>query len=224
MNIVFFTGAGISKESGIPTYRGKEGLFENNNDVEKYHSISYFYEHPDECWEYFEEFLKLKSACKPNKAHELIASITDSVVITQNIDSYHQKAGSKNVIELHGSYETSTCMDCGETQKISSLCRKCAGWTKPDVIFFGEELPMGAYEKAEEAASNADIFVMVGTSGNVYPAAYLPALAKRSGAKIYEINPARSEYSENLVDKKIEKPATEGMEEIMKRLKDKYEL
>ncbi len=213
MKIVFFTGAGVSAESGIPTFRDYKGNA-NEKGFETLLTLSYFKNHPDITWKWLNGFIDSIKTAKPNKAHELIASIEDAIVITQNIDTFHQMAGSKNVIELHGSLGTCTCLQCNKVQPLVEKC-ECGSFTKPNFVFYEENLDDNNLEMAEDAAKDADVFVIVGTSGQVYPAAEIPFTASRFGAKMYDINPGTSKY---YMSKHIKRSASEGLEFLIKEL------
>ncbi len=216
MKIVFFTGAGISAESGIPTFRDYNGSA-NEKGFEELLTLSYFNKHPDETWKFLRGFLDVTKNAKPNEAHDLIASL-EAPVITQNIDTFHQKAGSKRVIELHGTLGHCTCTKCGKRIPLTEKC-DCGAYTKPDFTFYEENLDTVAYQTAEDLAKEADVFVVVGTSGQVYPAALLPSLAQKHGATVYEINPGVSGFKGSQIDFHIKKPAAEGIKDLMGRLK-----
>jgi NAD-dependent protein deacetylase/lipoamidase len=229
MNIVFFTGAGISRESGIPTFRGKGGIFnDDDNDAEAELTISRFRNDPERCWKFLRKIFEAGVGKTFNRAHEMIAAFKDTVVITQNIDSFHEDAGSKSVYYLHGKFGTGTCSSCGRKSEIKErlvgsklparLCNpkcECGGWVKPDIVFYDEALDMETYTRANEVSRAADIFVIIGTTGLVYPAAYIPREAKSAGAIIIEINPEESEYTENITDIFIKDKAISGMEKLL---------
>lgn len=202
-HIVAFTGAGISAESGIPTYRGEGGLW-TKYDPSKYASISYFRQNPSYYWNFFKDVrYPILKKVKPNKAHLALVEIEAvgnlRTVITQNIDGLHQEAGSSSVIELHGTTRTIICMDCakkytiGEAfikleKQIPPLCSECNGILRPDVIFFGEMLEPQILHEAYRSAESCDLLLAVGSSLVVYPAANIPLRAKQAGAKLAIIN------------------------------------
>jgi NAD-dependent deacetylase len=202
-NIVAFTGAGISAESGIPTYRGEGGLW-TKYDSSKYASISYFVQNPSYYWNFFKDVrYPILKKTKPNKAHLALVEMEKSgklkTVITQNIDGLHQEAGSSSVIELHGTTRTIICVDCssqytiGEAfakleKNIPPLCSKCNGILRPDVVFFGEMLDPQILRDAYAEAGSCDLLLAVGSSLVVYPAADIPLRAKQAGAKLVIIN------------------------------------
>ena len=202
-NIVVFTGAGISAESGIPTYRGSGGVW-NKYDPEKYANVNFFYKDPSYYWSFFKEvrYPVLKSAA-PNAAHKVLARMEESgklrAVITQNIDGLHQEAGSRSVLELHGNTRSFACVGCGQTYTLDEVfalletelpppCRTCRGLIKPSVVMFGEPLPGDILKEAEVQSRNCDLFLSIGSSLMVQPAASMPVIAKRSGAKLVIIN------------------------------------
>jgi len=196
-SIVFFTGAGISSESGIPTFRGKEGLW-NKFKPEELASFEAFIKNPALVWDWYNYRKKIVQEAQPNPAHFTIAEMQnhfkDVTVVTQNVDNLHRRAGSKKLYELHGNIERNFCIDCKKFYKdeldFSSGVPKCecGGLIRPDVVWFGEYLPEDQFLGGEKAAINSDIFFVVGTSGIVYPAAGLIYTAKASGATIVEIN------------------------------------
>lgn len=202
-HIVAFTGAGISAESGIPTYRGEGGLW-TKYDPSKYASIGYFLQNPSYYWNFFKDVrYPILKKVKPNKAHLALVEMENAgklkTVITQNIDGLHQEAGSSSVIELHGTTRTIICMDCskkytiGEAfikleKQIPPLCSECNGILRPDVIFFGEMLDPEILRDAYAAAASCDLLLAVGSSLVVYPAADIPMRAKQAGAKLAIIN------------------------------------
>ena len=195
--IVFVTGAGISQESGIPTFRGKDGLW-RNYDAMKLATIDAFYENPKLVWEWYNERRKNIFSSKPNLGHEAIAELenySDVVVLTQNIDGLHQKAGSSKVLELHGSIVKIKCTVCDfketndkEFSEFPPLC-KCGNILRPDVVWFGEGLPQDVWQEAIIHANNCDLMIIAGTSLVVSPANTLPMYARQNNAILVEVNP-----------------------------------
>ncbi len=199
---VVFTGAGVSAESGIPTFRGRNGLW-TRYDPEEVASIDAFRRNPKAFWDFMRD-LMAKVFAEPNPAHYAIAELEEmgivKAVITQNVDMLHQKAGSKNVLELHGSMQYVDCLDCGETYTWDYVldylnrnevpkCERCgSNYVKPRVVLFGEPLPQDVLYRAMEEAKIADVFMVVGSSLVVYPAAHLPYLARSMGAKMIIVN------------------------------------
>ena len=204
--IVFVTGAGISQESGIPTFRGKEGLW-RNYDPMKLATIDAFYDNPKLVWEWYNERRRNIFQAQPNLGHKAIAELekyAQVVVLTQNIDGLHQKAGSSKVLELHGSIVRIKCSVCDfkdeivtEISEIPPLC-KCGNILRPDVVWFGESLPQDVWQKAIMFASQCDLMVIVGTSLVVSPANTLPIYAKQNDAILVEINPENTEMSSEM--------------------------
>ena len=201
--IIAFTGAGVSEESGIPTYRDKGGLW-TKYDPNKYASIDGFENDPSYYWNFFKDSRKpILENAKPNPAHIALAKLEEmdklKWVITQNIDGLHHAAGSKNVIELHGTTRTFRCKDCNKQYTLESvnkrietelppLCDECVGVIRPNVIFFGEMLPSDAINLAFLEAEKADFVIAIGSSLIVYPAAQVPIIAKQAGAKLFVLN------------------------------------
>jgi len=204
--IVFVTGAGISQESGVPTFRGKDGLW-RNYDVMKLATIDAFYDNPKLVWEWYNERRHNIFAAQPNLGHKAIAELekfANVVVLTQNIDGLHQKAGSSEVLELHGSIVKIKCSVCDfkdqmmtEFSKIPPLC-KCGNILRPDVVWFGESLPQDVWQKAMIVASQCDLMIIAGTSLVVSPANTLPIYAKQNNAMLIEINPEDTEMSSEM--------------------------
>ena len=195
--IVFVTGAGISQESGIPTFRGKDGLW-RNYDAMKLATIDAFYDNPKLVWEWYNERRKNIFNAEPNLGHKAIAELENFVqvpILTQNIDGLHQKAGSSIVLELHGSIVKIKCTVCNfqdeiltEFSDLPPLC-KCGNILRPNVVWFGEGLPQDVWQEAISHASTCDVMIIAGTSLVVSPANTLPIYAKQNNAILIEINP-----------------------------------
>lgn len=197
---VALTGAGVSVESGIPPFRGRGGLWERY-DPEKVASLRGFRRDPGAFWEFAQTLMGPMEA-QPNPGHEALACLEErgllQAVLTQNIDGLHQKAGSQKVLELHGSLEQVYCLHCGlefswsEALKIMAdkgQCQDCASpYLKPDIVFFGEALPEDVLQAAFWEARNCEVFLVIGSSLEVYPVAQLPAVARDEGAKTILIN------------------------------------
>ena len=224
---VFLTGAGISKESGIPTFRGPEGLW-RKYDPTKLASISGFYEDPKLVWEFYEYRQELIYNCNPNLGHVSIANFEkikkeSSYVLTQNIDGLHEKAGNKNLLELHGNIFKAECIKCKSTDKINQkieesfppLCKVCKNILKPGVILFGEPLNWKVWENAEQISNNCDVMFIVGTSLNVGPVNQLPLYAKRNGSILIEVNPEPTTIFTELIDYSIQGSATEILPQLL---------
>lgn len=204
--IVFVTGAGISQESGIPTFRGKDGLW-RKYDAMQLATIDAFYENPKLVWEWYNERRKGIFAATPNPGHIAIAELekyVDVVVLTQNIDGLHQRAGSSNVFELHGSIIRIKCTVCNfkeeitdEFENLPPIC-KCGNILRPDVVWFGESLHQDTWTKAIIHANKCDLMIIVGTSLVVSPANTLPIYAKHNDALLIEINPEKTNMSSEM--------------------------
>lgn len=204
--IVFVTGAGISQESGIPTFRGKDGYW-RKYDPMKLASIDAFYDDPKLVWEWYEDRRKNILSVKPNEGHFAISQMEefkDVVILTQNIDGLHQRSGSTNVLELHGSIIRIKCTVCdfidNITENFESLppkC-KCGSMLRPDVVWFGEPLPQNIWQSAIKEASICDVMIIVGTSLVVSPANTLPVYAKQNGAILIEVNPEKTVMSNDM--------------------------
>lgn len=180
-NIVFFTGAGISTDSGIPDFRSATGLYKNNYRAEEILSHTFFMANPKEFYEFYKTKMIYENA-EPNYGHIFMKELEDKgkhvTVVTQNIDGLHQKAGSSNVLELHGSVLRNNCMKCGKFYDLEQIMRKegiptckCGGIIKPDVVLYEESLNQDTMYQTVEAISHADLLIVCGTSLNVYPAA-----------------------------------------------------
>ncbi len=225
---VAFTGAGISVESGIPTFRGPTGLWSRYDP--KVLDINYFFQEPKECWgvikEIFYDYMGVNA--KPNDAHKFIAKL-ESIgklqgVITQNIDNLHQEAGSKNVIEFHGTAQYLVCTNCKARfefkeellQKLPPLCPECNSLLKPDFIFFGEAIPPQAYQKSIEMLKSADVLIIIGTTGEVIPASMLPYEA--TPKEIIEINIEPSNYTDAITTIFLKERATVASDRLQELL------
>ncbi len=204
--IVFVTGAGISQESGIPTFRGKDGLWRNYN-VMELATIDAFYKNPKLVWEWYNERRRNIFSARPNLGHKAITELekyAEVVILTQNIDGLHQKAGNTKVLELHGSIVKIKCSVCDfkdemitEFSEIPPLC-KCGNILRPDVVWFGESLPQDVWQKAIIFSSQCDLMIIAGTSLVVSPANTLPIYAKQNNAILIEINPKKTEMSSEM--------------------------
>jgi NAD-dependent deacetylase len=203
--ICALTGAGISAESGIPTFRGPGGLWRNFR-AEDLATPEAFARDPKLVWEWYLWRRGLIAAAEPNPGHTALAAL-DCAVVTQNVDGLHQRAGSTNVIEVHGSIWNTRCLDCGQestqesTTAVPPTC-ECGGLLRPAVVWFGEGLDARVWHNAEEAVRSADLLLVVGTSAVVYPAASLALLAKQAGARVVEINIGETALS-NCVDRSL---------------------
>lgn len=227
---IAYTGAGISVESGIPPFRGKEGLW--NKYDPKYLDLDYFLANPYKSWIVIKEiFYNFFDNAKPNAAHIGLAEMEKmsliKAIVTQNIDNLHTDAGSKEVYEFHGNSRELVCLKDEIRYKVSDVnldelppkCEKCGEVLKPDFIFFGEQIPEIAHRKSFEAASICDIVIVVGSTGEVVPAAYVPQIAKQNGAFIIEINPEKSYFTDSITDLFIKGKASEVIQKVSHQLK-----
>ena len=196
--VVVFTGAGVSAESGLPTYRsGADGLWKRA-DFERFANPTGYRRHVPESWRWYHSRARFAATVQPNAAHRAIAEIErrarEFLLVTQNIDGLHQRAGSTQVIELHGSLRHATCFDCPATTPWPDdagepQCPACGGLLRPAVVMFHEHLPAGAMEQALDAARRCDLLISVGTSSAVWPAAEVPVVARAAGAEVWIVNP-----------------------------------
>jgi len=219
------TGAGVSAESGVPTFRGKDGIWKKMKPQELA-SIEGFMKNPELVWEWYKMRREIISNVECNPGHKALARMEDFIpefwLITQNVDDLHNKAGSRNVLELHGNILRNKCIKC---QKIytetdfdasSALPRcSCGGLLRPDVVWFGEMLPAEILHSAFYASKKCDVFLSIGTSAQVQPAASLPVLAKDSGAYVVEINKERTPISD-YVDEVITGQSGEILPDLIK--------
>lgn len=222
---IVFTGAGISIESGIPPFRGKNGLW-NKYDPEVL-ELSYYRNNTQASWEVIKQiFYEYFGKAKPNAAHRIIAEWEKQdivkAVITQNIDNLHTEAGSINVLEFHGTSGAFKCMECGKAiltteltlREQAPVCDDCGALLKPDFIFFGEQIPEPAGSRSFEEAEKADVCIVIGTTGEVIPAAWVPVEAKRHGAYIIEINTEISGFTNKITDLFLDTGASIALSEI----------
>ncbi len=219
---IAFTGAGISVESGIPPFRGQNGLW--NKYDPKVLDINYFLDHAEYCWTFIREiFYDFFDTAKPNKAHLVLARMEKEgllkSIVTQNIDNLHYEAGNKVVHEFHGNSKKLRCLKCGKVYDVSEIdfnalpprCKYDNEILKPDFIFFGEGIPSDAYTHSFADAEKADVCIIVGSTGEVAPASYVPATAKQNGAVIIEINPEESTFTRQITDIHLKGKASEIM-------------
>jgi NAD-dependent deacetylase len=206
--VFVLTGAGVSAESGVPTFRGGGGTAVwKGMPFYEISSAGMVERDLPEVWAWFDHRLVVLKDLRPNPAHETIARWQDRfaefTLATQNIDGLHAAAGSRKVLELHGNIWTARCAGCGLRADVRKLdgtvrppvCADCGGLMRPDVVLFGEVLPYGVFELARRRAAEADVCLVVGTSSVVYPAAGLPEVAKLAGAFVVEVNPERTALS-----------------------------
>jgi NAD-dependent deacetylase len=191
---VVLTGAGVSTESGIPDFRSPTGIWAEYDPME-YATISAFRRDPLKVWEFYALRLSILASAEPNPGHLALAEIERrgliEAVVTQNIDGLHQRAGSEDVIEVHGSIRSASCLDCGDRVALdpaSPRCVSCGSVLKPDVVMFGELLPAAEIDRANELVRKAGVLLVVGSSLEVYPVAALPEEAVASGAALAIVN------------------------------------
>ncbi len=229
---VVMTGAGVSTASGIPDFRGPQGLWRTVDP--SLFEISYFYRNPLDSWRLFSERFGSLREVRPNPAHLAIARLEEvglvKAVITQNIDGLHQAAGSRRVVELHGNAGRAACTQCGRRYPIEEAlgavregrlptCPACGGLLKPDVVYFGEPLPMDALQDAYFLAENSDVFIVVGSSLAVSPANQLPLVAKARGARLVIINVGETSL-DDVADLRVEAPAERFMPMVCSMAED----
>jgi NAD-dependent deacetylase len=198
---VVLTGAGVSTESGIPDFRSPTGIWAKFDPLE-YGSLEAFRRDPERVWEFYGVRYRALSEAEPNAAHAALAELERlglvGTVVTQNIDLLHERAGSRDVIEVHGSIRTATCPACGRVHTLAEVlrlvdegvprCLTCGTVIKPDVVFFGEQLPAGAMERASALAAAARLLVVVGSTLEVYPVAALPLETVHGGGRVAIVN------------------------------------
>jgi len=219
-HVVVLTGAGISAESGIPTFRDPDGLWEEF-DPQELANVEAFLDNPELVQGWYRHRRQVVEDAEPNAGHRALADLEVHVpavsVVTQNVDDLHNRAGSSTVIELHGNITHNYCMDCERDAAPETVdaaiqegeparCPACDGLIRPDVVWFGERLPPDAVERADAATEQADVFLSVGTSAVVYPAARYPVVARQQGAYVAEINPDTTGVTSD-VDESIRGPA-----------------
>lgn len=232
-HVVVFTGAGASAESGIPTFRDAlTGLWERFDPAQLATSEA-FRADPSFCWGWYEWRRHKILRAQPNGAHLAIAELARYVpkltVVTQNVDDLHERAGSRDVIHLHGSLHSPRCIDCGQAHTLTLTsdalpedgsriepprCTACSGYVRPGVVWFGEMLPEDACSVGLAAAQECDVFLSIGTSGIVYPAAELPLRALGHGASIVHINPVRFDVSSQ--EHFLEGPASVMLQKLLR--------
>lgn len=227
--LVFFTGAGISAESGIPTFRGEGGIWEKFR-PEELANFDAFIKNPDLVWEWYQYRRDIIFNAEPNPGHKAIAELQnyfkEVTVVTQNIDNLHRRAGSENVFELHGNIERNYCYKCKKEYDMEPLKEakevpkcECGGLIRPDVVWFGEPLPQDEFLGGEKAARECDIMFVAGTSAIVYPAAFIPLEAKKQGKYLVEVNTQTTDMSYEM-DKIFTGKAGEVLPQIVEKVKE----
>ncbi len=224
---VAVTGAGVSEESGIPTFRGTGGIWEKYS-PEEYATLEAYLVRPQHVWRFWVELAVILRDCQPNPAHVALAQLEEygrlEAVITQNVDNLHQTAGSRNVIEYHGNARKLVCLQCHAGAPFSveqaptapPRCTRCRGVMKPDVVMFGELIPKYALYESDALAQKCDVMIVVGTSAQVYPAAGLPFTAKQHGAYIIEANTEPTEFTDTVTDAFLEGPCGTTLPRLVK--------
>lgn len=225
-HVVALTGAGISVESGIPPFRGKGGLWEKFDPMEVAH-INSFMKNPEKVWRLLiREMRDVLVFAKPNPAHLGLARLEElgilKTIITQNVDGLHQMAGNKDVVEFHGNFAWLQCLDCGsraqtvdvELSRMPPRC-ECGGIYRPECVFFGEMIPPKDLDRSQIAASTCDLMLVVGTSAVVQPAAFMPVIAKQSGATVIEINPEPTPLTDTTSTIRVPGKAGSAMRKII---------
>lgn len=227
--ILAFTGAGISVESGIPPFRGKNGLW--NKYDPNILDINHFQNEPLKSWKLIKKLLfDSFHAAKPNEAHLGLAQMAQKgylqSIITQNIDSLHQQAGNKRVYEMHGNSRNLICLDCHHEEPVTPhhlnnlppRCQLCNGLLKPDFIFFGEAMYQPDTDNSFQEAEKADLLIVIGTTGEVMPASQIPIIAQQNQANIIEINTEETKYTQSITDIFLPGKATAVVEAIVSKL------
>jgi NAD-dependent deacetylase len=225
-SVFVLTGAGVSAESGVPTFRGGGGAAVwKGMPFDVISSAEIVRSNLPEVWEWFDYRRGVLRDCRPNPAHETLARwqarFERFTLATQNVDGLHAEAGSRGVLELHGNVRRARCLACGAREDLSRkpsdvrppLCEECGSRMRPDVVLFGEMLPVDVWDEAAYAAADSDVCFVVGTSAIVYPAAGLPLAAKRAGAFLVEVNPETTPLSD-ACDLTLRGPAGELLPQI----------
>jgi NAD-dependent deacetylase len=229
---VALTGAGISTESGIPDFRSPTGIWATV-DPREFASLSAFRRDPERVWDFYRLRVEMLTGAQPNRAHTALAELERRgllrAVVTQNIDLLHERAGSVDVVEVHGSIRTSSCRRCRTRYSLAEVlgllaasdeaprCRSCATVLKPDVIFFEEMLPADAIDRAYELAREAQLLLVIGSSLEVWPVAELPTIANAGGGVVAIVNVGPTSFDEGAV-LKIERSAGDVLEEVLSAL------
>ncbi len=233
---IALTGAGISVDSGIPDFRSPGGLWDRFDPFEYAH-IDAFLSHPEKVWTMLREMHDVIHSAKPNAGHYALAELEQmeiiKAVITQNIDSLHQLAGSQEVIEFHGNSRKLVCLACGakyNAEKMTELMREKGIWPpvcekdnrvlKPDVVFFGEPIPYEASVQAQKQARECDVILVVGTSAMVFPASGIPMLARQTGATVVEINKTATALTDSVAHLSLHGSSTEILPQVVARVRE----
>jgi NAD-dependent deacetylase len=223
---VVLTGAGVSTESGIPDFRSPTGIWAQVDPME-YASIQAFSEDPEKVWSFYAKRIEMLTGAEPNDAHHALAELERrgfvDAIVTQNIDLLHSRAGSRAVVEVHGSIRTVSCLACGHRQPLDESllpvprCPECGAVLKPDVVFFGELLPRAAIDRAYELAHRAALMLVVGSALEVFPVSELPLETLRAGGSLAIVNLGPTALDQR-AELKVEASAGETLREISKAL------
>jgi NAD-dependent deacetylase len=223
------TGAGVSRGSNIPTFRDEDGLWEKY-DFNEVATLDAWIKNPDKLWTIYQNEIPRLFNAKPNPGHYALVGLEENglcdVVITQNADGLHQKAGSANVLEIHGNFTKAQCISCGKKKDFNEPPKEippkcdCGGMLRPAVIFFYESLPEEEIKKAVNIAKSADLAFIVGTSAEVVPAAYLPSYSKENGAIVLVFNREKTAHSK-IADVFIKGRSEETLPLFIKKLYEK---
>jgi NAD-dependent deacetylase len=228
---VVLTGAGVSTESGIPDFRSPTGIWAEFDPLE-YASLDAFRADPVKVWSFYAPRFAMLTEAEPNAAHRALAELQRRglvrAVVTQNIDLLHERAGSRDVVEVHGSIRTSSCLACGSSYPLSEVvaqlesraapvCRECGQVLKPDVVFFGELLPEAAIDRAYALAGEAELLLVVGSALEVWPVAELPLVTRRAGGTVAIVNRGPTARDED-AELKIDGSAGEALESVLAAL------
>jgi len=226
---VVLTGAGVSTESGIPDFRSQTGIWATYDPME-YATIDAFRRNPAKVWDFYSKRLGVLAEALPNAAHVALAELEQlglvEAIVTQNVDRLHQEAGSRRVLEVHGSIRSASCLDCGHREDFDRVvellpvptCAGCGAVLKPDVVMFGEVLPSGAMEQASWLAQSAGLMLVVGSSLEVYPVAGLPEDTLQAGGRLAIVNRGSTPYDRR-ADLKIDASAAETLAAVAEQLR-----
>lgn len=228
--ISVLTGAGISAESGVPTFRDAQTGIWANFDPEELATPEAFRRNPERIWSWYQSRRESMTQVQPNPGHYALAQwemrVASFSIATQNIDGLHRRAGSRTVYEIHGNIHRTKCFkenvivdSWTDDGSIPPKCPRCGGWLRPDVVWFGEMLPASEMEKAQDDALNCDVYLSVGTSAIVYPAAGLPVMAKQAGKTLVEINPEETPLTAS-VDYFLKGKSGEILPELVRHVLD----
>jgi NAD-dependent deacetylase len=229
-NAVALTGAGISVESGIPAFRGAQGMWEKYDPME-YATIGAFLRDPERVWTMLSEMVDVFSRAAPNPAHTGLADMEKMgvlrSVITQNVDGLHQAAGSRKVIEFHGNAEELVCLACFRRYPSREKIREgippkceCGKILKPNLVLFGEPIPWATQEEAEAEAESCAVLLVIGTSAQVTPACDIPLISRRTGAVVIEINPEETFLTRTITDLYIRESASAAVSRLLEEIRE----